>query len=50
MLWLMFAMLSILGVVGMLDSPTTIGGFIQITLIGALVALGFYKMQQYRVD
>jgi len=27
-----------------------IGGFIQITLISALVALGIHQMQQYRVD
>jgi hypothetical protein len=50
MLWLIFAMLSILGVVGILDSSTMIGGFIQITLISALVALGIHKMQRYRVD
>jgi hypothetical protein len=50
MLWLIFAMLSILGVVGILDSPTMIGGFIQITLISALVALGIHQVRQYRVD
>ena len=50
MLWLIFAMLSILGVVGILDSSTMTGGFIQITLISALVALGIHKMQRYRVD
>jgi len=27
-----------------------IGGFIQITLISALVALGIHQVQQYRVD
>ena len=47
MLWLIFAMLPILGVVGILDSSTMIGGFIQITLINALVALGIHQMQQY---
>jgi hypothetical protein len=43
-------MLSILGVVGILDSSTMIGGFIQITLISALVALGIHQVRQYRVD
>ena len=44
MLWLIFAMLSILGVVGILDSSTMIGGFIQITLISALWwRLGFVR-------
>ena len=45
MLWLIFAMLSILGVVGILDFPTMIGGLIQITLISALVVLGINRIR-----
>jgi hypothetical protein len=45
MLWLIFAMLSILGVVGILDSPTMIGGLIQITLISALVLVGINRLR-----
>ena len=45
MLWLIFAMLSILGVVGILDFPTMIGGLIQITLISALVLLGINRIR-----
>ena len=48
MLWLVFAMLSILGVVGILDSSIMIGEFIQITLISALVALGIHQMRHLR--
>lgn len=50
MLWVIFAMLSILGVVGILASYTLVGGFIQITLISTLVALGINRMRRIRVD
>ena len=40
MLWAIFAMLLVLGVVGFLASYTLVGGVMQILLISALVVLG----------
>jgi hypothetical protein len=50
MLWPIFAMLLVLGVVGLLAPYGMVGGLFQILLIGALVALGINRLRQYRVD
>ena len=50
MLWLIFAMLLVLGVVVLLASQTLVGAVIQIVLISALVALGIHRMRRYRAD
>jgi len=44
MLWAIFAMLLILGVVDLLASYTLIGAVIQILLISALVAFGINRI------
>ena len=57
MLWLIFAMLLIMGVVDVLAPSTLLGGVFQILLIGALVALGINRIRvvsshirRYQVD
>ena len=45
MLWLIFAMLLIMGAVGFLAPYTLVGGVIQILLISALVALGIKRIR-----
>jgi len=45
MLWLIFAMLLVLGVVGFLVPYTLVGGVIQVLLISALVALGINRVR-----
>jgi len=45
MLWLIFAMLLVLGVVGFLASYTLVGGVMQILLISALVVLGINRIR-----
>jgi hypothetical protein len=50
MLWIIFVMLLIMGVVALFASYTMIGGLIQILLISALLAIGIHRMRRYRVD
>ena len=57
MLWLIFATLLVLGVVGLLGSYALGAGVIQILLISALVAFGIQRiravstrMRRYEVD
>ena len=45
MLWAIFAMLLVLGVVGFLASSTLVGGFLQFLLICALVVLGINRIR-----
>jgi hypothetical protein len=45
MLWAIFAMLLVLGVVGFLASYTLVGGVMQILLISALVVLGINRIR-----
>lgn len=45
MIWLIFAMLLVLGVVGFLVPYTLVGGVIQVLLISALVALGINRIR-----
>jgi hypothetical protein len=45
MLWLIFAVLLGVGVVGFLASSTLVGGIFQLLLIGALVALGINRIR-----
>ena len=44
MLWLIFAMLLIMGVVGFVAPYTLVGAVIQILLISALVVLGINRI------
>lgn len=44
MLWIIFAMILILGLVGLLGSYTFVGGVIQIFLLCALVAIGINRI------
>ncbi len=44
MLWLIFAMILIMGLVGLLGSYTLVGGVIQITVICALIAIGINRI------
>ena len=50
MIWLIVAMLLIVGLVGLLASYTLVGGVIQIFLICALGAIGIQRIRRYRVD
>ena len=43
-------MLLVLRVVGILDSSTMAGRFMQIIMISILVALGINRIRRYRVD
>lgn len=45
MLWLIFAMLLIMGVVSFFTSYSMLGGGVQIVLIGALGALGVKRIR-----
>ncbi len=45
MLWLIVAMILIMGLVGLLGSYTLVGGVIQIILIGALMAIGINRIR-----
>jgi len=45
MLWLIFWMFLVLGVVGFLASYTLVGGVMQILLISALVVLGINRIR-----
>ncbi len=45
MLWLIFAMILIMGLVGLLGSYTLVGGVIQIVLICALIAIGINRIR-----
>jgi hypothetical protein len=45
MLWAIFAMLLVLGVVGFLASYMLVGGVMQILLISALVVLGINRIR-----
>lgn len=48
MIWAIFAMLVITGLVGFLGSYTLVGGVIQIILICALVALGINRIRRFK--
>ena len=48
MIWAIFAMLLIMGLVAIFASYTMVGGFIQIFLIIALVALGIKLIHERR--
>jgi uncharacterized protein with ACT and thioredoxin-like domain len=57
MVWLVFALLLVLGVAGLLVSDAIVGGVMQILLISTLVALGIQRiravstrMRRYQVD
>ena len=50
MIWLIIAMLSVMGLVGLFAPYMLVGGVIQIFLICALVALGIKRIRRYRVD
>ena len=50
MIWAIFALLVILGLVGLLTSSELVGGVIQIILICALVALGIRRILRSRVE
>ena len=50
MIWLIIAMLLIMGLVGLFTPYTLVGGSIQIFLICALVAIGIKCIRRYRVD
>ena len=45
MLWLIFAMLLIMGVVSFFTSYSMLGGGVQVVLIGALGALGVKRIR-----
>ena len=49
MIWLIFAILLIFGVVALLASYTVVGGVIQFLLISVLLALGINRIRRYRV-
>jgi threonine/homoserine/homoserine lactone efflux protein len=50
MIWAIFAMLLILGLVGLLGTYTLVGGVIQIILICALVWIGINRIRRTKVD
>lgn len=50
MIWAIFALLVIVGLVGLLTSSGLVGGTVQILLIGALVVLGIRRILRSRVD
>ena len=50
MIWAIFALLLIMGLVGLLTPYTMIGGVIQIILICALVALGIRRILRSKVE
>jgi|RhiMetdeSRZDD1v2_1073273.scaffolds.fasta_scaffold183966_1 hypothetical protein len=50
MLWIIFALLLIVGLVAIFASYTLIGASIQILSVLVLVALGVARIRRYRVD
>ncbi len=46
MLWLILAMILILGLVGLIGSYTLVGGLIQVSLLCALVAIGINRIRE----
>lgn len=50
MIWAIIGLLLIMGLVGLLNSSTLVGGAIQIILICALVALGIRRILRTKVD
>jgi hypothetical protein len=50
MIWLIVAMLLMLGAVALLASYTLAGGTIQILLIGVLVAIGIHRIRRFKID
>ena len=50
MLWFIFAMLFLMGLVALFASYTMFGGIIQILLISMLVAIGINRIRRYRID
>jgi hypothetical protein len=50
MLWIIFVLLLIMGLVAIFGSYTMVGGIIQILLVSVLVAIGINRMLRYRVD
>lgn len=48
MLWLIFALLLIIGIISFFTSYTMLGGGAQIVLIGALLVLGIQRMRAVR--
>ncbi len=50
MIWLICALLLILGVVGFVSPSELVGGVIQIILICALVALGIRRLLRSKVE
>jgi hypothetical protein len=48
MLWIVFAILSIMGLVAIFGSYTMVGGIIQILLVSVLVAIGVTRLRQYK--
>ena len=49
MIWLIIAMILIMGLVGLFAPYTLVGGIIQILLIGVLVAIGIKRIRRYGV-
>jgi hypothetical protein len=50
MLWIIFVLLFIMGLVAIFASYTMVGGIIQILLVSVLVAIGINRMRKYRVN
>jgi hypothetical protein len=50
MLWFIFAMLFLMGLVALFASYTMVGGIVQILLVSVLVAIGINRMWRHRVD
>jgi hypothetical protein len=50
MIWLIFGLLLLMGLVGLLGSYTLVGGVIQIILICALVVIGIKRIRRVKVD
>jgi hypothetical protein len=50
MLWFVFAMFFIIGLVAIFASYTMVGGIMQILLVSVLVAIGINRIRRYRVD
>jgi len=50
MMWVIFALLLIMGLVGLQTSSELVGGVIQIILICALVALGIRRILRSKVE
>jgi len=50
MIWAIFALLLLMGLVGLFGSYTLVGGVIQIILICALVVIGINRIRRTKVD